>query len=99
MMLTADNDNLRKERLCFQKLQWKGRVSTSKVQGPVSFLISLDDGRVVCRHVDHVKSRETMPEQSPGPVDPETVNNEEANTEVERQRPVRIHNPPSRLID
>ena len=71
----------------------------SKVQGPVSFLISLDDGRVVCRHVDHVKSRETMPEQSPGPVEPETVNNEEANTEVEQQRPVRIHNPLSRLIE
>ena len=71
----------------------------SKVQGPVSFLVSMDDGRVVRRHADHVKSRETMPEQSPEPVEPETVNNEEANTEVKQQRPVRIHNPPSRLIE
>ena len=60
--------------------------------------MSLDDRRVR-RHVDHVKSTETMSEQSPGPVEPETVNNEVENTEVEQQRPVRIHNPPYKLID
>ena len=81
-----------------EKEEWIPGI-ISKVQGPMSFLISLDDGKVVCRHVEHVNSREIMPEHSPGPAEPETFNNEEANTEVERQRPVKIHNPPSRLIE
>jgi len=78
----------------------------NKVQGPVSFLILLDVGEVVHRHIDHVKSRETMPEQASGPVDSEplevqeTIINEYTITDdVVQQRPVRIYKPPSRLIE
>ena len=56
----------------------------SKVQGSLSYLISLEDGRVVHRHVDHIKLRETMFGQLSCPVDQqETTNAEEANTDVE----------------
>ena len=71
-----------------------------KVQGPLSFLILLDDGKIVRRYVDHVKARETMPEQSPTPVTAEMLevnSNDAVITEAERQRSVRNQKPPSRL--
>ena len=55
--------------------------------------------------VHHVKARETIPEKSPRPIDPdvrlkkETSNNDEAITEGKQQRSVRIRKPPSRLIE
>jgi len=51
----------------------------SKVQGPLSILILLDDVRVVRRHVDHVKVRETALEQLLGPEDPEMLDLQRTN--------------------
>jgi len=42
-----------------------------EIQGLVSLLILLDDGRAVRRHADHVKSRELIPKPLPEPVDTE----------------------------
>jgi hypothetical protein len=35
--------------------------TVSKVTGPLSYVIQLEDGRIVRRHVDHVKKRDVFP--------------------------------------
>ena len=83
-----------------------------KIQGPLSYLVELEDERVVRRHVDHVKSRVSLTEPKdnhtndadevlPPPIVevpdiPSTVTTDAAPT---TQRPVRTHKPPSRLIE
>ena len=83
-----------------------------KVQGPLTYLVELEDERVVRRHVDYVKLRvslvEPINEQSsevedllPPPASkvPETPRsiNTEAELPATTQRPVRTHKRPSRL--
>ena len=38
--------------------------TVTKVTGPLSYVIQLEDGRIVRRHVDHVKKRATVPRVS-----------------------------------
>ena len=37
----------------------------SKTNGPLSFNVKLQDGRIVCQHTDHILSRSTPPANSP----------------------------------
>ena len=80
------------------KEEWLPGI-VSKVQGPLSYLILLDDGRVLRRHVDHVKLRETISEPSSGPAEPEGLEEVVDVNDVIPERPVRSRKPPSRLIE
>ena len=89
---------------------WPSGIIT-KIQGPVTYLIELEDERMVRRHVDHVKLRLSLV----GPVDEQNDNLEEllplvtsevSETQAEQntdtthdQRPVRTHKHPARLIE
>lgn len=39
--------------------------SVSEVRGPLSYYVTLLDGRVVCRHVDHIRSRSSQSTSPP----------------------------------
>ena len=93
------------------KEEWLPGIIT-KIQGPLSYLVELEDERVVRRHMDHVKVRVSLTEPRdsqtnevdevlpPSVVEvtdiPSTVTTDAAST---TQRPVRPHKPPSRLIE
>ena len=83
----------------------------TKIQGPVTYLLEMEDKRVVCQHVaiDHVKLRISLVE----PVDKKNddveeplplVTSEVSETQAElntdtTQWPVRTYKHPSRLIE
>ena len=46
---------------CSGKEEWLPGIIT-KIQGPLSYLVELEDERVVRRHVDHVKVRVSLTE-------------------------------------
>ena len=79
----------------------------TKIQGPLSYLIELENQQVVHRHVDHIRKRVSLVE----PTDHKQTDKEEllrpeisdtlteTDTRVVTQRPVRSHKHPSRLIE
>jgi len=92
------------------KEDWLPGIIT-KIQGPLSYLIELEDERVIRRHTDHIRLRVSLDELTdhknsdledllPPPETDISVTPEEMNTDVTTsQRPVRTRKRPSRLIE
>ena len=91
------------------KNKWLPGTITNK-QGPLTFRITLDDDRVVQRHIDHIRSREciglpvgtaTFDDVVPIPIEDDITEQSVASTAVTAplRRSTRISHPPSRLIE
>ena len=81
----------------------------TKIQGPVTYLLEMEDKRVVYQHVDHVKLRISLVEpvdkknddvEEPLPLVMSEVSETQAELNTDTtQWPVRTYKHPSRLIE